>query len=215
MMDDRIYDSARKIDKSYLPLLKARDVKRYRVVWGNNYIKYGAHLAAPRDPEIFKGKRIIIQRIVSGPRLLATYLDSDFICNTDIITLKPKDERLAREPMLFVLGVMSSLPVVVYVKSRNVNLDRAAFPKINMETLATLPIPSLDCSKPADKSRHDKMVQLVEQMLSLHKQLPAAKTDQEKTVIQRQIEATDKQIDALVYELYGLTEEEIKIVEGR
>ena len=42
----------------------------------------------------------------------------------------------------------------------------------------------------------------------------AANAEQEKTVIQRQIEATDKQIDQLVYELYGLTEEEIKIVEG-
>jgi hypothetical protein len=41
-----------------------------------------------------------------------------------------------------------------------------------------------------------------------------ANTHQERTVIQRQIDATDKQIDALVYELYGLTEEEITIVEG-
>jgi len=41
-----------------------------------------------------------------------------------------------------------------------------------------------------------------------------AKTAHEKTNLQRQIEATDKQIDSLVYELYGLTEEEIKIVEG-
>jgi len=39
--------------------------------------------------------------------------------------------------------------------------------------------------------------------------------DHEKTVIQRQIEATDEQIDQLVYELYALTEEEIKIVEGK
>lgn len=45
-------------------------------------------------------------------------------------------------------------------------------------------------------------------------QLPAAKTEQEKTVIQREIDPTDKQIDALVYELYGLTEQEIAIVEG-
>jgi hypothetical protein len=59
------------------------------------------------------------------------------------------------------------------------------------------------------------MLQLVEQMLSLHKKLPAAKTEREKTVIQRQIEATDKQIDQLVYELYELTEEEIEIVEGK
>ncbi len=58
------------------------------------------------------------------------------------------------------------------------------------------------------------MVVLVEQMLSLHKQLAAAKTPDDKTRIQRQIDATDQQIDHLVYELYGLTEKEIQIVEG-
>jgi len=57
------------------------------------------------------------------------------------------------------------------------------------------------------------MVELVETMLKLHKQLAAAKTNHEKTAIQRQIAATDKQIDQLVYELYSLTEEEIRIVE--
>ena len=51
-------------------------------------------------------------------------------------------------------------------------------------------------------------------MLDLHKKLPAARTDQEKTALQRQIADTDKRIDRLVYDLYGLTEEEIKIVEG-
>lgn len=50
-------------------------------------------------------------------------------------------------------------------------------------------------------------------MLALHKQLAAAKTAHDKTAIQRQIDATDRQIDQLVYELYGLTEQEIKIVE--
>jgi hypothetical protein len=50
-----------------------------------------------------------------------------------------------------------------------------------------------------DAARHDNMVALVERMLDLHKKLAAA----------------DRQIDALVYELYDLTEEEITIVEGR
>jgi len=59
------------------------------------------------------------------------------------------------------------------------------------------------------------MVELVEAMLTLHKQLAAAKTPTEKTFLQRQIEATDQQIDALVYELYGLTEEEIRVVGGK
>ena len=65
----------------------------------------------------------------------------------------------------------------------------------------------------ADKDQSVKMVFLVKQMLELHKQLASAKTDHDKTVIQRQIDAIDRQIDLLVYELYGLTEEEIKIVE--
>ena len=53
---------------------------------------------------------------------------------------------------------------------------------------------------------------LVERMLVLHKQ--SARTPQEQEIIRREIESTDRSIDRLVYELYGLTEEEIKIVEG-
>ena len=73
---------------------------------------------------------------------------------------------------------------------------------------------SIDFSNLADVARHDRMVSLVEQMLALHKQLPQAQTPHEKTALQRRIEATDGQIDALVYELYGLTQEEIGIVEA-
>jgi len=58
------------------------------------------------------------------------------------------------------------------------------------------------------------MVTLVERMLTLNKQRADVKTEHEKTLIDRQIEATDRQIDKMVYELYGLTEEEIRIVEG-
>ena len=57
------------------------------------------------------------------------------------------------------------------------------------------------------------MVALVERMLDLHRRVAKTKTGHEKTLLQRQIEATDKQIDALVYELYGLSEEEVAIVE--
>jgi len=57
------------------------------------------------------------------------------------------------------------------------------------------------------------MVSLVQTMLDLHKQLASAKTAHDKTVLQRQIDAMDRQIDQLVYELYGLTDDEIRIVE--
>jgi hypothetical protein len=57
------------------------------------------------------------------------------------------------------------------------------------------------------------MTALVEQMLDLHKRLAVEQVPHVKTALQRQIEATDRQIDALVYELYGLTNEEIAVVE--
>ena len=55
---------------------------------------------------------------------------------------------------------------------------------------------------------------LVERMLDLHKQRAAARTPHEQTALDRQITATDARIDRLVYDLYGLTEEEIRLVEG-
>jgi predicted nucleic acid-binding Zn-ribbon protein len=58
------------------------------------------------------------------------------------------------------------------------------------------------------------MVKLVDQMIELRVQISNAKNPHEKEALQRQINATDKQIDQLVYQLYGLTDEEIKIVEG-
>ena len=65
-----------------------------------------------------------------------------------------------------------------------------------------------------DVARHDRMVSLVERVLALHKKLAAANTATAKTMLQRQIDASDRQIDRLMYKLYDLTEEEIGIVEG-
>ncbi len=79
--------------------------------------------------------------------------------------------------------------------------------------IKNLPVRPIDFSDPADKARHDRMVEFVESMLKLHKDLQSAKTDHDKKLIQRQIDATDKQIDQLVYELYSLTDKEIQIVE--
>jgi RNA polymerase-binding transcription factor DksA len=52
-------------------------------------------------------------------------------------------------------------------------------------------------------------------MLALHRRLVAARTDHEQTNLQRQIDAADRRIDRLVYDLCGLTEEEIRIVEEK
>jgi hypothetical protein len=61
---------------------------------------------------------------------------------------------------------------------------------------------------------YNDLISNVDKMQDLKNQLADAKISQDTNIIQRQIDASDHLIDALVYELYGLTEEEIKIVEG-
>ncbi|MHB1424117.1 MAG: Eco57I restriction-modification methylase domain-containing protein [Gemmataceae bacterium] len=85
---------------------------------------------------------------------------------------------------------------------------------MNQSYLEKIPIPAVESINGSGNTAYARTVDFVEQMLSLHKQLAAAKTPQEQTVHQRQIDATDRQIDRLVYELYGLTDAEIEMVEA-
>jgi hypothetical protein len=90
---------------------------------------------------------------------------------------------------------------------------RGGWRSANRQFLSQLPIRPINFSDRADKARHDKMTGLVQTMLELHNKLPAAKNPHDKESLQRLIDATDRQIDQLVYELYALTRDEIKIVE--
>lgn len=77
-----------------------------------------------------------------------------------------------------------------------------------------IPIRNLDLSNKSDPHHHDTIVGLVEKMSSLTPQLRNATDDKERRILQNAVTATDHQIDELVYELYGLTPEEIALVEG-
>jgi hypothetical protein len=88
------------------------------------------------------------------------------------------------------------------------------FAQVKFAKLKQLPLRKIDFDNSDDVAKHDKMVSLVEQMLDLHKKLVAAKLPNEKIQLQRQIDNTDSQIDRLVYDLYNLTPDEIKIIEG-
>jgi hypothetical protein len=107
----------------------------------------------------------------------------------------------------YLLGVLNSKVFGWVVRTQSTPL-RGGYVKYSKQYIEKTPIPQ------PDKVAHDMMVSLVEQMLDLHKRLPSARTPQEKTSLERQIAATDAQIDRLVYDLYGLTKDEIKIVEG-
>lgn len=90
---------------------------------------------------------------------------------------------------------------------------RGGYYSFESRFISKLPIRTINFSDPADKARHDRMVELVERMLSLHKRLADARMPLDKTMLQQQIDVTDRQIDRLIYELYGLTEDEKQMVE--
>ena len=113
----------------------------------------------------------------------------------------------------YVLGLLNS-KLLFWRLQKLSSLFRGGWITCTKQYFGELPIRRIDFSDAADKSRHDRLVKQVEQMLASHKQLSAAQTPQEQTALTRQIAATDTQIDRLVYDIYRLTEDEIKIVEG-
>ena len=155
--------------------------------------------------------KLCVPRLVD--KLYAAYDQegSHFLDNVDVggITLKPALQELG---LLYLLGLLNSKLLRWYFPFVSAPF-RGGWFSANRQFLMQLPIISINLGNTSEKARHDQVVALVDQMLSLHKQLADAKTAHEKTVLQRQIDTTDSQIDQLVYDLYKLTEEEIKIIE--
>ena len=113
----------------------------------------------------------------------------------------------------YVLGLLNSQLLDKYLKSFSSPFSGGYY-AFNRQYIEKLPIRLINFSDTTEKSLHDKISPLVTKMLELNKKFAEANVPDTKTMLQRQIEATDNEIDRLVYELYGLTADEIKIVEG-
>ena len=92
---------------------------------------------------------------------------------------------------------------------------RGGYLRFIYQYLVELPIRTIDFNNPEEKVIHDRMVQLVEKMLDLHKKKQQANADSERELFEHQIKATDTEIAQIVYKLYGLGDEEVKIVKCR
>jgi hypothetical protein len=114
----------------------------------------------------------------------------------------------------FLLGVLNS-KLIKWIWIEKYYDKRTTFPKIKGTYLKELPIPTLDLSQKPDQDKHDAIVSFVDKILDLKKKEATEKSDHLKTVITRKIEIVDKAIDAAVYGLYNLSEDEIKVVEGK
>jgi hypothetical protein len=111
------------------------------------------------------------------------------------------------------LGLLNSKVLDFYLKKVSTTM-RGGFFRYFTQFIEQLPIRPINFADAADQARHERMVQLVEAMLQLHRYKAAAQTQHEQSLLQHQIDHTDKQIDALVYELYELSDEAIRLVES-
>ena len=90
-----------------------------------------------------------------------------------------------------------------------------ALAQVKPTVINQLPIRTIDFNNPAEKATHDKLVSLVDRMLELHKKKNSMPPSAEREKIEREIAVTDEKIDDIVYGLYGITEEERKVIEGK
>ncbi len=230
----------RKAEEIIKPFLNGRDVRRYYIDYKNAYLIYTYHgVEIDRYPAVeqhlksFKDKlqkRSTKQQWyeLQQPQYnFAKYMDAPKIIFPDIST----NPRFALDDVgyyssnttyfiprrdLYLLGLLNSSLGHFYFLKTCAGLEgkNETYLRFFGQYLEGFPVCNIDTANKTDKARHDKMVSLVDQMLSLNMQLAVVKTDHEKTALQRQIDAIDQQIDKLAYELYGLTDEEIKVVAG-
>jgi adenine-specific DNA-methyltransferase len=150
----------------------------------------------------FEKTKIIYPNICKRPEFI---FDDQFLYTNQKCFIIPLDDK-------YLLGILNSSITFFLFKNILPKL-RGDFYEPGYKYLKDFPVPIIDVDSPNEKDTYDRIVQFVDHMLELQKKYHAAKIETEKTLFKKQIDIVDKQIDQLVYQLYGLTDEEIKIVE--
>ncbi len=203
---EKPYTSPKKIDENWLPFYDGKHIGRYQLLWkANNWIKYGGWLAAPRNPENFEGEKILIRKI-TGKALIATYIPETSYCNTLLFVLKLKEKTYSYKS---ILAVLNSELIGWYFKNKfQINNDDT-FPQIMIRDILKFPIPIIN------KKNDVELNKLVDQILQLNQEKAEAKLQTKISQIENKIDYFENRINEIVYQLYELTEDEIKIVEGK
>ena len=151
----------------------------------------------------FEKPKIIIPAIVQR----ASYtFDTEGFYSNDKTSIIVSDD-------LYLLGILNSRVADFVIHSIS-STKQGGYFEYKPMYVQQIPIRAVELSNPADVDLGNRIEDQVRAMLELQKQLKTARTGHDRAVIQRQIEATDRRIDQLVYDLYGLTVEEIQIIEN-
>jgi hypothetical protein len=199
------YTSEKKESKSWSAFYDGKDIGRYQLNWtGNNWINYGEWLAAPREPENFDGEKILIRKI-TGKTLIATYVQETSYCNTLLFVLKLTNKNYSYKS---ILAILNSTLIGWYFRKKFQISDDDTFPQIMIRDILQFPVPELT-------GGYEKTLNLhVDSILKLNQELKSAKLQSNAVLIKQHIEHSEEKINQLVYELYDLKEEEIKMIEA-
>ena len=174
---------------------------KYRFLTGSNVEKYCYKTVSyieqdvvdefQKDAMFYKGKRLLVRE--TGSYLTIVYLEEDIFCNRSLYSTIIKDNSFNVQ---YVVGILNSRPIQYYYQQK-FKAETDLFPKIRIKQAKQLPIPI------APLQIQSTIAGLVEEIIKIKKNSLSS------------TEKLEREIDKIVYELYGLTEEEIRVVEGK
>jgi len=196
---DPDYLHTTRINNRCKPALRGKDMGRWYHVKSRLYVEYGKWLWNPRDPKIFEAKEKVIVRQIGRIPMCALDVDQTYTLNT-IYNVVPRES--CNISAKYLLGILNSTMVGVIWRHLFPE-QKDVFPRVKKEQLVDIPI------QLGFAEDQETVITIVDKLLAL---TSASGYDPKKQPIeQRQLE---KQLDQMVYKLYGLTAEEIAIVEG-
>jgi len=194
LIKSKAFHSDIKISDNYKPLIKGQNITPYFVNnLPNGYIKYGQWLGASREERFFTEPRVIVRQIISGkpPKIYAGYTDESLYFTQIGFSIIPKKIVSPIE----LTALLNSKLLNFYHKYLFLDIEKELFQKILIENCKKIPVLAFN-----DRENLENMVLSI---IKIKKENPEADT-----------KLLEQEIDQMVYELYGLTDEEIQIVEN-
>lgn len=172
--------------------LWGEDVTRYNLTWnGKEYIDYCNGIANPRNPSFFVGKRMLVREI-TNPSIFAALIEIEAYNDPSIIIVKESRDY----PIEILVGIMNSKLTTFFHFNHSPKATKGAFPKILVQDIKEYPLPKVNLDE------RKILMRLVDDVTTIKKGKSIADTS-----------ALENQIDFLVYHLYGLTYDEVLIVD--
>jgi type I restriction-modification system DNA methylase subunit len=200
-------------DETFKPLLAGNDVERYWVHWnGRQWISYGPWLGAAREQRFFTEKRILVKQIIdwSDRRPWAAMTEEELYNTQNAFTVLPR----SGWSCAFVLGLLNSRLIAFYHRRRFLEEFKMRFQKVLIKDFRRLPLPASAAAGGQSEALAAQIASAAETMTSLRRRVHQCHMDDDARRLEREAAALDRRIDGLVYEIYGLTDDEIALVEA-